>query len=290
MEKISELFNEHEPLLTTIGSKLLQLFIILIFTSILLKVINILVERLLLSENKSQGLHMDPKRAKTLTTLLKSVLRYLLIFLASAMILGVFGINLGPLLAAAGLASLAVGFGAQNLVRDIITGFFILLEDQFNIGDYVTIVGVSGIVEEMGLRTTLIRDFGGEAHVIPNGEIKTVTNHMGDKMRVLFNVRIGYEEDINRVIWIIQGALDKAKEELPEIVEGPNVLGLQDFGESGLVIGILAKTVPLSQWKIGRELRKRIKETLDEYDIQIPYPRQYVIFDRDVKKEDIKDA
>lgn len=282
---MSQAFKGQEDILPIIGGKTLQLLIIVLFSSFVVKTANIVVDRVLLKDQTNKRFHMNAKRAKTLATLLKSVIRYIVIFIAIAMTLELFGINIGPLLTAAGLASLAIGFGAQNLVRDIITGFFILLEDQFNVGDYITTAGVSGIVEDMGLRTTKVRDLGGGLHVIPNGEISIVTNHMGDKMRVLFNVSITYEEDLDRVFSILEDVLRKAREDMTDIVEGPQILGVQELAESGVRIAILARAKPLTQWQTERELRRRIRVAFVQNNVGVPYPRQYVIFQREAEEK-----
>jgi small conductance mechanosensitive channel len=226
---------------------------------------------------KFKRVPVDESRMRTLAGLLKSVLRYTVYFIAAVVMLDTFGVKTSSIIAAAGIGGLAIGFGAQNLVKDVISGFFIIFEDYFQIGDYVETAGVSGVVEEMGLRTTKLRDFGGQLHIIPNGEITRVTNHSRGNLRALVNVRVSYEEDLNRVIKILEEVAEEVRQKRDDIVEGPTVLGVSDFGPSEAVITIWARTLPMQQWSVERELRKAIKERFDREGIEIPYPRMIVI-------------
>src|SRR5690606_22591446 len=162
------------------------------------------------------------------------------------------------------------GIGAQSLVKDIITGFFILFEDQFSVGDYVKIGEYEGIVEELGVRVTKIRDFSGELHIIPNNNIGTVTNRARGAMRALVKVNVAYEEDINRVINVLNEVCKDIRKAHDNIVDGPNILGISDLGEYGIELTIVAKTNPMEQWGIEREIRKRVKEAFDRENIEIP--------------------
>ncbi|MBE3586744.1 mechanosensitive ion channel family protein [Desulfofundulus thermocisternus] len=221
---------------------------------------------------------VESRRVHTLRTLMKSGLRYTLYFVSLVTILNMFGVRVEAILAGAGVVGLAVGFGAQNLVRDVITGFFLLLEDQFAVGDYITVAGVSGTVEEMGLRVTRLRDFGGELHIIPNGQIIQVTNHSRGNMRALVEVGVAYEENLDRVIDVLQQVCEQAARDMADIIaEGPHVLGVVNFGQSDVVIRIIAYTKPMQQWYVERELRRLIKEAFDREGIEIPYPRRVVL-------------
>ncbi|SHM17758.1 small conductance mechanosensitive channel [Caldanaerovirga acetigignens] len=226
---------------------------------------------------KFKRLPVDESRMKTLAGLLKSVLRYTVYLIAAVVMLDTFGVKTSSIIAAAGIGGLAIGFGAQSLVKDVISGFFIIFENYFQIGDYVETAGVSGVVEEMGLRTTKLRDFGGQIHIIPNGEITRVTNYSRGNLRALVNVRISYEEDLNRVIEILEEVAEEVRQKRNDIVEGPTVLGVSDFGPSEAVITIWARTLPMQQWSVERELRKAIKERFDREGIEIPYPKMIVI-------------
>ncbi|MEW5866595.1 MAG: mechanosensitive ion channel family protein [Bacillota bacterium] len=262
-----------------VGGTLLRILLILLVAFLLVKASNALIDRLIAQRASEDRKLIDDRKARTLRSLLKSVTRYVIYVFAGISILSELGVNTASLLAGAGLAGIAIGFGAQNLVRDIINGFFILFEDQFAVGDYVAIGDVSGIVEAIGLRVTHVRGFGGELHVIPNGQISKVTNHMGSAMRVMFSVAVGYEADIDRAIEALARDFEKAREEIAGIVEGPTVLGVNALSESGVELLIIAKTKAMEQWRVERELKKRVKDVLDREGIAIPYPHMQVILD-----------
>lgn len=228
--------------------------------------------------NKS-GKFISDSRAQTLGGLLKSILRYGIYFVAAMSIIEIFVPNAAKtVLAGAGILGLAVGFGAQNLVRDVITGFFILFEDQYAVGEYVTLAGVTGIVEELGLRVTKIREFGGQLHIIPNGKIDMVTNFNRGAMQAIVEVGISYEENIDRAIDVLKKMSTVFAQKWSEdLLEGPDVLGVVRFGESDIVLRVTARTKPLRQWEIERQLRKNIKEIFDEEGIEIPYPRRVLL-------------
>lgn len=277
MDLIGEL--TFQQLLLNIGRSLLYIVFIILISRLAIKVIKLSIDRLF-----AKTVEQKP-RSKTLVVLMKNVLGYVVTFIAVVMILEKIGINTSSLLAAAGILGIAIGFGAQNLVTDVVTGFFILLENQYVIGDFVTVSGVSGIVEEIGLRVTKVRDFGGQLHIVPNGHIKQVTNHMGNSMRVLVDVDIAYEADVNHTIQVLEELFVTLPNEIEDIVEGPKVLGVRDLGDSGVTIGTWAKAKPMTQWSCEREIRKAIKLTLDEHSIEIPYPRRFLVFDKESFQE-----
>lgn len=216
-------------------------------------------------------------RALTLHRLAENIFSYALIFILAATLFSVFGIPVASLIAGAGIVGLAVGFGAQGLVSDVVTGFFLLLEKQIDVNDYVTIGAFDGIVEAVGLRTTQIRGFDGTLHYIPNREITGVSNHSRGNMRALVDISVSYDENIDLVVEIIQKACEKVAAVNTSIVEGPNVLGVQAFGASDVVLRVIAKTVNGEQWAVERELRKAIKEAFDANGIEIPFPHQVMI-------------
>ncbi|TYP57427.1 mechanosensitive ion channel family protein [Thermosediminibacter litoriperuensis] len=226
---------------------------------------------------KFKKISVDESRMRTLAGLLKSILRYTVYFIAIVVLLETFGVKTTSIITAAGIGGLAIGFGAQSLVKDVISGFFIIFEDYFQIGDYIEAAGVSGIVEEMGLRTTKLRDFGGQLHIIPNGEITRVTNHSRGNLRAMVNVRVAYEEDLDRVLKVLEEVAGEIRRKRKDIVEGPTVLGVSDLGPTEAVITIWAKTLPMQQWSVERELRKAIKERFDREGIEIPYPKMVVV-------------
>jgi moderate conductance mechanosensitive channel len=251
-----------------IAKFLLIILLFLIVRSVGKRVINRMFERAASHRKMSSG------RIITLQKLVVNLFSYILIFIFAGILFKQFGLEIGTLIAGAGIVGLAVGFGAQGLVSDVVTGFFILLEKQMEVGDYVTIGGVDGIVEEVGLRTTHIRAFDGTLFFIPNREISTLANHSRGNMRALVDIGIAYEENIDKAVKVLQDACDKVKETNENIVEGPNVLGVQTLGASDVVIRIISKTKNGEQWAVERELRQALKEALDANGIEIPYPHQ----------------
>ncbi|CCO08338.1 mechanosensitive ion channel family protein [Desulforamulus hydrothermalis] len=254
----------------------LRIIATLVLARLLIRFGSRLVEKIF---NAKPGQILGDNRAQTLAGLLKSVLRYGVYFVTVISIVEIFIPNAArTVLAGAGILGLAVGFGAQNLVRDIITGFFILFEDQYAVGEYVTVAGVTGTVEEIGLRVTKIREFGGQLHIIPNGIITMVTNFNRGGMQALVEIGISYEENIDRAIEVLkQMSRQFAQTWAADLIEGPDVLGVVRFGESDVVIRITARTKPMRQWEIERQLRKAVKEALDREGIEIPYPRRVLI-------------
>ncbi|MFC0270732.1 mechanosensitive ion channel family protein [Metabacillus herbersteinensis] len=218
--------------------------------------------------------HITIGRALTLQSLSLNIFSYVLVFIFVVMVFEVFEYDATALLAGAGVIGLAIGFGAQGLVSDVVTGFFILLEKQIDVEDYVTIAGLDGVVEQVGLRTTQLRGFDGTLHFIPNREITNVSNHSRGNMRALIDIGISYDDDIDRAIAVLQETCDKIAAEDPTIVDGPNVIGVQSLGASDIVIRIIGKTENGQQWAVERKLRKALKETLDANGIEIPFPHQ----------------
>ncbi|GAA0079223.1 mechanosensitive ion channel family protein [Clostridium sp. CTA-5] len=248
--------------------------IILMYISI--KLGNYLIKKFVDRQIKSNTmLSLDTQRAKTLGEVLKSVLKYSVYFLGIASILS----NLfnGMSFTFASIGGVAVGFGAQSLVKDLINGFFILFEDQFGVGDHITIGAFEGIVESIGIRTTVIKDFSGDVHSIPNGSIVQITNHSRDNIRFIVDVDIAYEENIDNAINAIKKACEKFEEENEDIREPIQVLGVNALNASSVTIRVIGKAKPLKQWGMERELRKLIKIKLDEDGIEIPYPKTQLI-------------
>jgi len=215
------------------------------------------------------------KRTETLARIVETTARVLVLIAAFLMVMKEVGIEIGPLLAGAGILGLAVSFGAQNLVRDVIAGFFILLENHMNVGDVVQVAGVAGLVESMGLRVTVLRDLEGKVHIVPNGEIKVVTNMTKEWSRAVIEIGVAYKEDVDRVIDVLKRIGEELRED-PEfssmILEPMEVLGLDSFGESSVNIKVLFKTLPIKQWTVAREFRRRVKKVFDAEGIEIPFP------------------
>lgn len=259
---------------TAVLGRILVILLILGGARLLVRLAEAFVERLFRPE---RHVYLDERRARTLATLITSIARYTIYFFAGVAVLQHLGFNTASLLTAAGIGGLAIGFGAQNLVRDVITGFFILFEDQYGVGDYISAGGVSGIVEEMGIRITKIRDFGGELHIVPNGQITQVTNHMGPSMRVMFDVEVAYDTDLDKAIKTLEELCAEYARGNDRLVEPPIVLGVQALAESGISLRIVARTKPMEQWGVERELKRLIKERFDAEGIEIPFPHRLLI-------------
>ncbi|ENH97207.1 small-conductance mechanosensitive channel [Gracilibacillus halophilus YIM-C55.5] len=215
-------------------------------------------------------------RLQTLEKLLHNAFSYTLMFLFIMMVFAIFEIPIGPLLASAGVVGLAIGFGAQGLVSDVVTGFFILLEKQIDVGDYVTAAGFNGIVEEVGLRTTQIRSFDGTLNFIPNRNISGVSNHSRGSMQALVDIGIDYGDDVDKAMTVLQEVCDEFQAD-ERFVEGPDVIGVQAFGTSEIVLRIIGRTENMEQWGAERDIRKQIKHAFDQQGIEIPYPHQVYI-------------
>jgi small conductance mechanosensitive channel len=220
------------------------------------------------------------KRLETLSQVVHRSATVLALLLAAMMILPELGINIGALLAAAGLAGLAIGFGAQSLVKDVISGLFILVENQYAKGDVVNLAGVGGLVEEVNLRRTVLRDLDGAVHSIPNGEITVASNLTRSKSRVNLVIGVAYGEDLDRVFSVINRvgqelAADPAWRD--DVIEAPKALGVEEFADSAVEIRILGETQPIRQWDVMRELRYRLKKAFDQEGIEIPFPHRTLV-------------
>ncbi|MBN2185269.1 MAG: mechanosensitive ion channel family protein [Candidatus Krumholzibacteriota bacterium] len=217
------------------------------------------------------------KRTETLVRITENVARVVIFSAAVLMCMKEFGIDIAPLLAGVGIVGLAVGFGAQSLVKDVINGFFILLENRMSVRDVVEIAGKSGLVESIGLRVTVLRDLEGKVHVVPNGEISTLTNMTKEWSRAVLEIGVAYKEDVDNVIEILNEVgeeLRKDKDFGPLLLEPMEVLGIESFGDSSVNIKLMFKTKPIMQWKVAREFRLRVKRAFDEKKIEIPFPHR----------------
>jgi small conductance mechanosensitive channel len=221
----------------------------------------------------------EQAREDTLIQILSGLVSVVVWVVAFMMILSSLGVNIAPLLAGAGLIGVAVGFGAQYLVRDLITGLFIILENQYRVGDVISLDGTSGTVERVTLRTTILRDMDGVVHHIPNGEIKITSNKSRDWARVNLVVGVGYGEDIDKVEQVVNEVgqeLADDPEWASKIVEAPVFLRVDKLNDSSVDVRILGKTMPNDQWAVTGELRRRLKKAFDKENIEIPYPHRVV--------------
>jgi len=221
------------------------------------------------------------KRVKTLSKVFVVTSGILILVTALFMVLSEFGVNIGPLIAGFGIVGVAVGFGAQYLIRDLIAGLFIIMENQYNVGDVVRIGSISGIVEEINLRRTVLRDLDGVVHFIPNGESGVISNFTKEWSRVNLNVSVSYGTNLDHAIAVINRVCKEMAEEphwKSSIIKTPQVLRVDNLGDSGIDIKILGDTKPIMQWDVMGEIRKRIKKAFDEEGIEIPWPHMKVYF------------
>lgn len=280
MDWTAYLQNAYQWLITT-GAEIL---LILIVAFVAMWIARMLVKRLTNSISKRTHDGEALKRADTLREVVQYALNLTIWVLASIMILGALGVEIGPILAAAGVLGLAVGFGAQNLVQDVISGFFILLEDQIRVNDVVQIAGKGGLVEKVNLRMVVLRDLSGNVHYVRNGQIDVVTNMTKEFSYYVFDIGVAYRESVDQVIEIIKEVGAELRQDpkyQDDILDDIEVLGLDQFGDSAVVIKARFKTMPIKQWRVGREYNRRLKAAFDARNIEIPFPHMTVYMGED---------
>jgi len=264
----------------------LRILVIVIVLFVALRLVKILSRRLFGAFLKGAVDDEMRKRADTLGSLVRYLLSVSIVLTACVMVLGELGIEIGPILAAAGVVGLALGFGSQHLVQDIISGFFIILDDEIRVGDYVSTAGKAGIVERVNLRMTVLRDFSGNVHYIRNNQIDIVTNMTKEYSQYVFDIGVAYREDVDEVTGVIKQVdedLRNDKEYGSMILEPIEILGLDQFADSALIIKARTKTKPLKQWKVAREFNRRLKKAFDEKGIEIPFPHVTLYAGQDKK-------
>lgn len=274
--------------LIAFGIGLAKVIAIFVLTLILLKVVKFSIERWqnrlsAKRDGASQETdHEKEKRLKTITSLINKGLNILVISLGILVALQTVGVSIGPILASAGVLGLAIGFGAQNLVKDIISGFFILFEDQVREGDVAVINGQGGLVERINFRTIVLRALDGSVHYFPNGSITTVSNMTKGWSAMVFDIGVAYKEDLNKVMEVMKESFQQLRSNAEFghkiLDEEMEIFGLDQFGDSALVVKARIKTTPLDQWSIGREYRKILKENFDREKIEIPFPHRSIYF------------
>jgi Small-conductance mechanosensitive channel len=240
-----------------------------------------LVKRAMARGKKKQLKKETEKRANTLSAFFVNTGAIIIAIFAIFTILPEFGVNVAAMLTGLGIVGIAVGFGAQHLIRDVLSGIFILLENQYRIGDWVKLAGIDGAVEEINLRRTILRDFDGTVHSIPNSEVKIASNFTKGYARVNMNISVAYGEDLDHVIEVINRVSKELAEDpkwKADFVSTPQVLRVDKLGDSGIDIKILGDTKPSRQWDAMGELRLRLKRTFDKEGIEIPWPHTKVYF------------
>jgi len=248
---------------------------------VLSKVIEKTVRRAIGQTGQHLSKEAEEKRENTLIKILNGTLKVVVWIFAVMMILSNVGVEIGPLLAAAGIAGVAIGFGGQYLIRDLISGFFIIIENQYRVGDAVSFGEINGVVEDISLRMTTLRDLDGIVHHIPHGEITKVSNLSKGFSRVNLNVGVAYESDLEKVIEVINKVgleLAEDPEWKDKIKSEPKFLRVDNLGDSSIELKILGDTNPMAQWAVTGELRKRLKSAFDKEGISMPYPQRTISY------------
>jgi len=278
-EMLQNLMTQASPWLMTHGVKIL---IILIGAYIVRRFSRLVIDRIIRKAVSAKGFlspEAEKKREDTLIVVFNGVLRAVIWMAAVLMIVSELGVNIGPLLAGAGVIGLAIGFGAQYIIRDFCTGLFIILENQYRIGDYICIGDVCGDVEDINLRTTILRDPDGAVHHVPNGEIKIATNKTKGFARINLVIGVAYDTDIDKVKEIVNKVgqdMNKDSEWKDKILKAPEFVRVDNFGPTSVDIKIRGEVKPQEQWGVLGELRKRIKDAFDQNEIEIPFPQRVV--------------
>jgi moderate conductance mechanosensitive channel len=261
-----------EPLTATI--KIIGIIIL----SILIAKVGSYIIKKTFQKQKSFKFGIGSKKIDTMSTLTVSVFKYSVYIMAIVIILtNVF--QLTSILAAAGIGGLAIGLGAQSLIKDIISGFFIVMEDQFVVGDLITIDNMTGTVEDLELRVTRLRNFNGDLYIVPNGEIKRVTNHTRGNKAVLVDIPVSYSTDIGKAIEIVKSICTTVMEEFDTITEEPKVLGITELGKDMINIRVMGKTLPNEQWIVERRIRLLIKEEFDKANVMFYDKNRFILKD-----------
>lgn len=257
-------------ILPVVGKMLLLIVAYLIIVPIGKKVI----EKTL--QNAAKGQKSSPGRMKTLEKLLTNVFSYIMIFVLIVMLFSAIGVDIGPLLAGAGVVGLAIAFGAQGLVSDIVTGFFVILERQIEIDDYITTAGYDGVVEEIGLRTTKIRSFDGTLNFVPNRYIEGVANHSRGNMRALVDIGVSHYDDLDEALAILKEICEEFQDD-ERFKDGPDAIGVQTVDTSQIVLRVVGQTENGLQWACERDMRKRIKEAFNNKGVNMPLSQHVVV-------------
>ena len=275
-EQLETLFKYIEPAkLLDLGLQATKFVVVIIVALVVLRLVKAAIERVGKRMQSRSSTLDDQKRVETLTRVLKYVSNVVILLLGSLIALGTIGISIAPVLAAAGVVGLAVGFGAQSLVKDYFTGVVLLIENQIRAGDFIEVGGKSGTVENVTLRYVRMRDAHGNVHFVPNGQIDSVTNSTMDFAYAVVDVGIAYKEDVEGAIQVMQKVgteLAEDKEWGVKITEPMATFGVQELADSAVIVRVRFKTTPGDQWGVRREYNKRIKAAFDNVGIEIPFP------------------
>jgi len=266
-------------LVSTAGLKIISIIVIFFVLNKVLQSLFAKLIRRIITADRHSSKEAEKKREDTLIKITDSTIAIIIISVAGIMILQSIDIPVGPILATAGVAGLALGFGGQYLIRDIITGLFIILENQYRVGDIICSNNVCGLVENISLRMTTLRDLDGTVHHIPHGEIKVISNLSKNYSRVNFNIGVSYKDDLEKVKRVINKVGEDLSQDVKwkdSIIKAPKFLRVNNFGDSSVEIKILGETQPGKQWEVTGELRFRIKVAFDKEGIEIPFPQRVI--------------
>ena len=280
-QKITENFKQNWLLIIVIIAAIIILFLIITLVSRKLKKI--------VNKKFSDEKLGIKKKTSTVISVFSNLILVLAVLISFLTLADILGINIVPVLTGAGVLGIVIGFGAQSLIKDLINGLFILVEQWFQIDDIITVGNVSGVVEKFSLRTTVIRDLNGKVHFIPNGQINILSNSTSEWARAVVDVSVSYKEDTEKVIGVLEEIFNdfmKKKEYKKFILERPSILGdggINELGDSAVIFKIAFKVKPPNQWTIERQLRKMIKSKFDESGIEIPYPSRNIYIKNESK-------
>lgn len=277
LNAIADLLGTDAALLVRYALRILAIWLL---AWAVLKVVGVIASRIEKAVDDQNDLvtTSKEKRGRTISQLVRGVGRIIVIAGALLLTIDVF-MDIGPILGGAAILGLAVSFGAQSLVKDIITGFFMLMEDQFAVGDVVEVAGLGGVVEEITLRVVKLRDLAGNLHIIPNGEIKAVTNRTRGWSRAVLDIGVAYDSDVDQVLKVVEDEAQRlaGEDRWAVLLDGaPEVAGVEALGDNAVVVRVMLRTSPGQQWAVAREFRRRIKIRLDTEGIDIPFPQRTV--------------
>jgi len=256
-------------------SKLMFAAVVVVLGIVLVRLGRKLINRLI--QGKKGAPSKSPGQRETFRSLVISVFNYIMYFILLTVVLGIFGVNVTSMIAVAGVGGIAIGFGAQTLVKDVISGIFLWMEGNITVGDIVEVNSLSGEVESIAIRTTTIRNYSGNLYVIPNGDIRTVTNMTRAYKRAIVDVRLPYEEKLDRLLAVLEDEMQRAGEAVSGLSEIPQVLGILSYDPDAIIVRIAATCTVKENWSIERELRRRIKERFDAEGIQMPHVQRVVM-------------
>ncbi|MHC1719101.1 MAG: mechanosensitive ion channel family protein [Clostridiaceae bacterium] len=267
-------YSNFEEKLYNLADSGLKILVILVLMYLSVKIGNSFIRRII-DKHQRFKFSLSEKKSQTLKLLLQSILRYAVYFVGIISIVEVMFGTIG--LTLAGIGGIAVGFGSQSLIKDVINGFFILFEDQYSVGDFITIDGKGGTVESIGLRLTKIRDFNGDLHTIPNGAITKVTNHSRGNARIQVEAEISYNTDLDKATEALNSLCRRFCEENEDVVECPQVIGLSALKDTGITVRVVGMTTPAAQFMLEMKLRREIMDTLLEEGIEMPFQKAKLI-------------